>query len=361
MNVLFIIRSSIEQLSGGDKIQIIGTKQALEKLGVTVTISSEAAPDFSGIDIVHAFNPSQLSAVPLRAAHAAGIPVVISTIHWDMRTYYRAMFAVNREYLSLKPPHYARHYVTSQFKALLYNYFWNPYVLRKLRSVFHLADLLLPNSNAEADLLINDFSIPKDRIVPVVNGFDATMAERATAGRFKRERHLDDFVLCAGRVEYRKNQLALIEALMHEPYPLVFIGRPFDRGYMALCTTLGERRGNTVFIDHMDQQQLYGAYRDARVHALVSWYETPGLSSLEAGAAGTNLVVTRGGCTEEYFGTDAVYCEPDDATSINNAVCKAWDMPKSDALRKRVAEKYSWDEAGRQTLAAYRRVKTAQQ
>ena len=361
MNILFIARNSIESLSGGDKIQILNTKSALERLGITVTISNVPVPDLSGINIVHVFNPSQISTVPLRAARAAGIPVVVSTIHWDMREYYRAMFTVNRAFFSIKPPQYLRHYAVSQFKALLYNYIWNPRILRTLREVFHYADLLLPNSNAEAELLIRDFGTAKERIVPVVNGFDAAIAKNATAGQFKKEHNLGDFILCAGRIEYRKNQLALIEALMDEPYPLVFIGRPFDPGYMALCTTLGKRRGKTLFIDHMDQQQLFNAYRDARVHALVSWYETPGLSSLEAGSVGTNLVVTRGGCTKEYFGENAYYCEPNDLASIKNAVRQAWDKPKSDSLSKHITTAYTWNEAGRQTLTAYQQVNTPKQ
>jgi glycosyltransferase involved in cell wall biosynthesis len=361
MNVLFITRTSIERLSGGDKIQILNTKQALEKLGVTVTLAADGSPIPAGTDIVHVFNPSQISTASLDAARAASIPVAVSTIHWDMSEYYRAMFAVNKKFFSLKPPQYLRHYVVNQCKALLYNFIWNPRVLRKLGKVFRRADLLLPNSNAEADVLVRDFSAPKDRIVPVVNGFDASMAGNTVAGAFKKANNLGDFVLCAGRIEYRKNQLTLIEALMHEPYTLVFIGRPLDPGYRALCTTLGKRRGRTIFIDHMDQQQLFNAYRDARVHALVSWYETPGLSSLEAASVGTNLAVTRGGCTEEYFGADATYCEPTDLASIRDAVRQAWDKPKDGALSKRIAEKYSWDEAGRQTLAAYRLMKPAQQ
>lgn len=360
MRVLFITRASIKLLSGGDKIQILKTKQALEKLGVTVTLAADGSPIPAGTDIVHVFNPSQLSAAPLRTARAAGIPIVVSTIHWDMREYYRAMFAVNRKFLSIRPPQYLRHYAVNQCKALAYNFIWNPAVLKKLRTVFTQAELLLPNSHAEAELLVRDFSLPRERIVPVVNGFDASMASSVVAGAFKKANNLGDFVLCVGRIEYRKNQLALIEALMNEPYTLVFIGRPLDPGYLALCTALGTRRGKTVFIDHMDQQQLFGAYRDARVHAMVSWYETPGLSSLEAASVGTNLVLTRGGCTEEYFGSDASYCEPTDPESIRVAVRQAWDKPKNDALSKRIAEKYTWDETGRETLAAYRLVKPAQ-
>jgi glycosyltransferase involved in cell wall biosynthesis len=359
MNVLFIIRQSLSNLSGGDKIQILGTKQALEKLGVRISVSSEPQPDLNNIDIVHAFNPSQLSTAPLKAARAKKIPVVVSTIHWDMREYYRAMFAVNKDYLTLKPSRFLQHYLSNQFRTLLYNFAWNPYINRKLQSIFQLADMLLPNSNAEARLIERQFSIPLSRCSVIVNGFDTSLADHATPGRFAQQHRLKDFILCVGRIEYRKNQLALIQALMDFQAQLVFIGKEFNLGYAALCKKLGKRRGNTVFIDHINQQELFNAYADAKVHALVSWYETPGLASLEAGAVGTPLVVSRRGSTEEYFGELAEYCEPDNPASIRTAIERAWNKPKGDALQRRIRERCTWDEAARQTLSAYRRLKSA--
>lgn len=359
MHVLFVTRHSLDRFSGGDKIQIINTKQALERQGIRVTLTSNVTHDLSGIDIVHVFNPSLVSSRIAKTARAAGIPLVISTIHWDMRERYRAMFSVNKAFLTLKPPRYLWHYCSAQIRALLYNYVWNPIMDRRLGSFVRQADLLLPNSQAEADILIRQFGIPHDRCAVVVNGFDTTLAERAAAGTFKTKHHLDDFILCAGRIEYRKNQLALIQALMDFPVPLVFVGAPFDPRYVALCKALAARRGHTFFIEHIDQAELFNAYADARVHALVSWYETPGLASLEACATGTNIVVSRGGCTEEYFGQHAEYCNANDPASIRIAVERAWNkLPQIDANRA-AAGRFTWDATAEQTLAAYTRAQSA--
>ncbi len=356
MKVHFVTRTSMGKLSGGDAVQILETKKGLEKLGITVTLGTSKEPLPPGTDLVHVFNPSQVySSAIMDTAKAARIPVAISTIHWDMRERYRAMFGVNREFFRLKPPGYLRHYASAQVRALLYNYAWNPVMDRRLGSFLRKADLLLPNSDAETRVLERQFDIPPDRCSKVVNGFDATLAREATPGKFAKQHGLTDFVLCAGRIEYRKNQLALIEALIGFPEPLVFIGKPFDPRYTALCKELGRRRGRTLFIDHLDQRDLFSAYADARVNALVSWYETPGLASLEACAAGANLAVSRGGCTEEYFGPHAEYCDADDVASIRAAVERAWERPKTRDGSTFVTELYTWDTAGEQTLAAYAR------
>lgn len=359
MTVLFLTRTSIDQLSGGDKIQILKTKGALESLDVTVRLSSGRVRDLTDIDVVHLFNPSQVSAEVLRQLKLHRLPLVVSTIHWDMREYYQAMFSVNREYLKLKPPHFLQYYLTSQFRAALYHYAWDPYVKRRLQTMFRFADLLLPNSVAEARLIERDFGIPANRFSVVVNGFDPLLARQAAPGRFAPRHRLKDFILCVGRIEYRKNQLALIQALMDFPAPLVFIGKAFDPGYTALCKKLGQKRGKTLFIDHLEQRELYDAYADAKVHALVSWYETPGLASLEAGALGKNLVVSRRGCTEEYFGTLAEYCEPNRGQSIRTAIERAWAKGKATALQQHIAERFTWSRAGAQTLAAYQRAQSS--
>ena len=63
-------------------------------------------------------------------------------------------------------------------------------------------------------------------------------------------------------------------------------------------------------VDH-DDPILESAYAAARVLALPSWFETPGLVALEAALAGTAVVVTPHGCTREYFGDRVGYARPD--------------------------------------------------
>ena len=99
--------------------------------------------------------------------------------------------------------------------------------------------------------------------------------------------------------------------------------------------------------------ELRTLYELSKVHACVSWYETPGLVSLEAALCGCALVVSEGGCTREYFGDDARYCRADDVSSIRDALYEALESPPSGDLRARISQRYTWEEAAAKTLEAY--------
>jgi glycosyltransferase involved in cell wall biosynthesis len=69
---------------------------------------------------------------------------------------------------------------------------------------------------------------------------------------------------------------------------------------------------------------------------------------------GCNLVVTRKGDTEEYFGDKVFYCEPDDVDSIRRAIDKAFHAPANEELRCMIRKNYNWSETAHQTKEAYK-------
>ena len=58
MKVLFQSRTNLFDAPGGDMVQMLKTKEFLEKLGVTVDVSLEFEPDLKDYDLVHLFNLS---------------------------------------------------------------------------------------------------------------------------------------------------------------------------------------------------------------------------------------------------------------------------------------------------------------
>ena len=56
MKVLFQTRTNLFEAPGGDMVQMLKTKEFLEKLGIKVDISLELEPDLTGYDLVHLFN-----------------------------------------------------------------------------------------------------------------------------------------------------------------------------------------------------------------------------------------------------------------------------------------------------------------
>jgi len=109
----------------------------------------------------------------------------------------------------------------------------------------------------------------------------------------------------------------------------------------------------------MPQRELAGYYRKAKVHILPSWFETTGLSSIEAAAMGCNIVITDKGDTREYFGDDAFYCDPANPASILETVEKASAAGINENLQKKILEKYTWQQAALQTSKAYQLATTA--
>lgn len=329
MRVLLQSRADLLVLPAGDTVQLLETRRALQALGVTVDHTSELAPDLDGYDLVHLFNLTRVAETAAQCENAVrrGKPVVVSSIYWN-------------------PEEYILHESPRQQGALL-KYWRRDNPLR--RRVVERTAMLLPNAEAEARLIEKDLGVVAPyRVVP--NGADPGFAE-ADPEAFTSRFAVADFVLCCARISPRKNQLALVRATRGLGLPVVFIGPVNDPFYFKACKN--EADSCHLFLGFMPQSQIACAYAAARVHVLPSWFETPGLASLEAAMAGCNIVSTDRGTTCEYFGDLAWYCDPADAGSIRDAVIAAYNAPRRPDLAALVKERFTWEHAARATAAAY--------
>ena len=121
-------------------------------------------------------------------------------------------------------------------------------------------------------------------------------------------------------------------------------GRARLRGdYARECRRAGE--GLVTWLGRLDHTipLLASAYAAARVFALPSWFETPGLAALEAALAGCAVVITPYGSTREYFG-DLVGVRPPAPARRRSAAPSGHagiDGPDP-RLAPRVATHYLW-------------------
>ncbi|MCX7745957.1 MAG: glycosyltransferase [Clostridia bacterium] len=329
MNILFQIRSDYKNNLAGDSIQMLKTKEYLEKLGIRVDLSTQYQTDLTKYEIVHIFNlvRSKESFKFSQNALRQNKPYVLSTIYWNMSNY------IKNDKTTRSTIEWWLH-SNSQRKEILYN-----------------ASILLPNSNLEMYMLTKDFNISKDHMV-VPNCSDLFFYY-AKPESFVSRFGLSNFVLSVGRISFRKNQLALIRSLKDTGLQLVLIGPKSNKEYFDMCK---ETAGHVLFLDEMKHHELASAYAAAKVHVLPSWFETPGLSSLEAGLAGCNIVTTSKGSTREYFKDLAWYCDPSCEESIRNAVLNAYHAPKGNALKQHILNNYTWETAASKTLEAYRKI-----
>jgi glycosyltransferase involved in cell wall biosynthesis len=367
VRVLFALRVDAFRRIGGDTVQASKTRDALRSLGVHVDLTTDLNSPLRGYDLVHVFNLVRVHETFWFARHAVreGVPVVLSPIYWDFdeveRRWQGALLSLALRVLGRD--------VTERLKTaarivlrgersvaallqLVYGY------RRQQQQVVAWSSCLLPNSTAEQQVLGRRFNIRNKLIAVVPNAVDPLFA-KGNGSRFKQRYGLDDFLLCVGRFDPRKNQLRLVEAVRDLGIPLVLIGSaaPNHTSYYRRVTRAARMvRPPALILGHFDARELADAYAAARVHVQPSWIETPGLASLEAGLAGCNLVVADVPPVREYFGDYVWYCDPGDVSSIRRAILEAWASPPRPELGEHIRKNYTWERAAQVTLKAYRQV-----
>jgi len=353
IKVLMISRATLFSSPGGDTVQVEETANYLRKIDVVVDIMlSNEDINFNGYDLVHFFNIIRPNDI-LGHLKKINIPFVISTIFVDYTEYeIKVRKGVLGVLCKLTSSDFIE-YIKVIARALkngekIGNYSYLIYGHKKsIRKTINKAACLLPNSESEYQRLVEHYGIEsKYEVIPNainINKFSSTITtelEKTT-------------VICVARIEGRKNQLNLIKALADTNFKLIIIGSPSPNNlaYYERCKNAAGK--NTSFISHLKQDELSDYYKRAKVHVLPSWFETTGLSSLEAGYLGCNLVVTDKGDVKEYFKDFATYCNPEDLNSIKDAVTKAYELVNNDNLKNYILENFTWDITAKKTKEAY--------
>jgi glycosyltransferase involved in cell wall biosynthesis len=225
------------------------------------------------------------------------------------------------------------------------------------RELLHLADCVMPNSQAEAHQLRVLFGVDPLRLSVVPNGVCPSFLQ-ASPTLYRDQLGDEDFVLFVGRIEPRKNVLGLIRAVMSLALPLVVIGDtpPESKSYGERCQIEGGNLVRWISAREHNDPLLASAYAAARVFALPSWFETPGLAALEAALAGTGVVVTPLGSTREYFGNRVLYARPNRVHEIARAIERCWSIGPDPRLADFIASNYLWHHVARKTAEVYDRV-----
>lgn len=357
MKILFISRSTLFKDKGGDTIQVQNTAEYLRKIDVHVDIRlcDEHNIDYSQYDLIHFFNIIRPADI-LQHIERSKKPYVVSTIYVDYSEYEKRARGGPMGLLFKLVPGDAIEYAKVIARLLLNGEkIISPSYLflgqsRSIKKIMRGASMLLPNSESEYRRLVNHYKVDSPfKVVP--NAVDPLLFKKTNS--LVRDANL---VVCAGRIEGRKNQLNLILALRDTRFNLVIIGSasPNQMKYHDACRAAAT--SNVSFVGSLSQKELIDYYRRAKVHVLPSWFETTGLSSLEAAAMGCEIVVTRKGDTVEYFENHAFYCEPDSVRSIFEAVEKASTHEYDETLRNKIFDRYTWVQAAEKTKEAYQEI-----
>ncbi len=372
MKVLMLGRIGLLKHGGGDKVQIQNTARELERLGVQVDIKTGLSVDMAPYDLVHVFQLDWTAETNLyaRRVKQANKPLVLSPIHHSIKevklfddTY---VFDLRRLSRFLFKDQHNRDTFKNVYRAL-----FNPQKLRPtLSSVFRglenmhketltLADIVLVQTKLEARDLQDTYHVEfKWRLIP--NGVGRVFLEnRPTQNPFS----FEDYILSVGRIEPRKNQLRIVEAVAslrkswNKDLHLVFVGskpklKHFE--YVWRFDRLLSENPWILYVPKVPYEEMPAYYQHARVSVSASWFESTGLTSLEASFCGTSVVAS-GERAREYLGDLAEYCYPNDVVSIAQAIRRAYERP-SPQVPEKLRQEYTWENVAKKTLEVYEQI-----
>jgi glycosyltransferase involved in cell wall biosynthesis len=341
MKAGYVSPMSIAAVNGGLRTQALMTTKHITSFGVEPHLISPW-DDIKEInlDLVHVFGASIENVGIVDQVKAMGLSLVLSPVFFSNRKAAFIKRALKIERLS------------SAFGSGIRSDFS---VKTELCSK---ADLVLPNTSAEADLIRDGFSISENKIHVVPNGVEQKFAE-AQPQLFIDTYGLKDFVLFAGQAgAERKNVIKLLEVAPDLDASVVIIGSFYKDEYGKKCRNLAEEAGNVTLIETLDHDSelLASAYAASSVFVLPSQFETPGIAAMEAALAGSKIVITERGGTKDYFDGYAEFINPDSSESILNGIRKAMKKEPTDALKDHILENYSWERVAALMANQYKRI-----
>lgn len=366
VQVTLVTHGSERQSIGGPSVRVPRTATELTKLGVNASMPHEHSDNFGQGDLVHVFNvwPPDSCLKVLDRARAVGKRTVLSPIFLNLsniqfaaRTFPR-LFSEGRTVESIETAlsEIARELaeeanlpIREPFKGFH----------DRVRACVAAADEVILLSNYERRCLEYIGAEPRSSSL-IRNPVDAGAFATADPSLFAEKFGIENYILCVGRIEPRKNQLVLAHAAKTLGMPVVFIGHTEDRAYADLVREhAGEKAHFIPRIDPTDPL-LKSAFAAASVFSLPSWAEGAPLAALEAAAAGLPLVLSDRASEQEYFGELAQYVNPVDLEGLRDALQRAAtersDESRRGALQRKVSEENNWKNYTRDTASLYDRV-----
>lgn len=352
--ILMQSRPNVFTQRGGDTIVLERLSDGLTSRGHSVTIDINGQQNPANFDLVHLFNLATTAITWSFAERAinANVPYVVTTLYEDIPSFHRQSHLVAAKAIQYIQGGQIRGSWSLSYQDLTA---LTPAPRFLADDIVRGAAAVLPNGLGEELALKQDFpSLKRSMIVPMGSEVGASAGPELFESVYGER----DFILCVGRLESRKNQLMLLKALEDSPLTVVLAagGFSYQPQYEAAVRAF-KRRGKTIILGLVDPRMLSSAYAACRTHVLPSWYELPGLVSLEAAAHNKNIVVTRTGTTADYVGDKAFYCLPWDGDSILSAFTAAYFSPAKEGLVD-MARSYSWSASVVETERVYQEIAT---
>jgi len=357
---------------GGDVLQVLRYIEAGKRGGkdggrrFEGVLLDDLRADLSGFDLIHLTNidrPVDTYCSFLRAREFAK-PIVLSSIHHSYEEIERFEREGRGGLVGLISG--ALGFCRLEYLRSLLRSFRYPQLARPTLSM--LADgmresqhrvlagvnrILVLTDKEKRDILRNFGKIPEEKFACLRNGFEGQASADGTSG----ERDIDCCIV--GRIEARKNQIAVLRVLESLGLRGVFVGGE-NQNHRSYCKRFREMVSNSGsrYLGAVTHEETLNVMRRARVHISASWFEVLSLVDLEAYWAGCGVVSSRCGGTRELLGDEAEYVDPGSDASIGkgvlNMLAKAATVEHSSVVRKTEITPETWDDVGQRLTDLYR-------
>jgi glycosyltransferase involved in cell wall biosynthesis len=372
MKILMLGRYELLDKGGGDKVQVENTAAELRKMGVEVDIKAGFGHDMTPYDLVHVF---QLDWTPetyfyAKSVKEAGKPLVLSPIHHNIGEVKKFDDIYAFDFRRVSKLLFSEQHHRDTFKNMYRSIFDRRKLKPTLKSIFiglkkmhirtlELSDVVIVQTEAEARDLEETYKVSFDWR-KISNGVGRPFLETR---EFTNKMDHTNYLICVGRIEPRKNQLNIIKAvkklreMRDEDIKLLLIGAPGGKNHIEYMMRFKKALEENPWITHIAKvpyEDMPSYYHFAKVCISASWFETTGLTSMEALYSGINAVAA-GERAKEVLGNLVSYCLPYDVDSIVKAIETELDASRPEVPQE-LKHEYTWENAAAKTLEVYKSV-----
>jgi glycosyltransferase involved in cell wall biosynthesis len=207
-------------------------------------------------------------------------------------------------------------------------------------------DRLLVVNDLQVETAVKMYGYPRSKveIIPTIidSAFFSDAAEEAMDD-------LRDYMVCAGNIWPRKNQVRLAQAALLADIPMVFVGNvmggeeAYAEEFAALIRTSPDLRWHK-WVSLPDLRRIF---RNAAGVALPSFKETQPASGLEAGALRKPLLLGRRYYARQSFFENAYLADPGSPTDIARGLRRLRDDPEAYIPRQDMVQQCRPENVGR--------------
>ena len=342
MRIVFPMRVDAFTKRGGDTVQVEQYVAHLNRIAsVKASIETKNDFDFSNVDIVHLVNidrPLETYSHYVRAKNQNVAKICLSSIHhpyswidaFENVGRHGFLRVINFFFRGFKRREALKNIHRSIRNLDAAKCYWNGFFhglhaqqVQILAGVDHCFLL----AKAEIDFIYHDFGVLPKNYSVVPNAVDGNFYD------YSLRRDID--VLVVGRIEERKNQILIVEALRDTGLKVCFIGalNKNNRTYIDKFQKLIDNDPFISYLGVIPHGDIAQYYARSKVHLNASWFEVTPLVDIEAFNAGCSVATTKFSFSREYFGERAVYVDAACKQSIKNGVSDALERYSEENIK----------------------------